>query len=72
MSLSIASGVAMVPCALEQEILLSPHQHKLQSLKWKLVQKWGRSKTRTMAVIILFFFEGNITYLVLEMNSRKL
>jgi len=29
----LASGVARVPCALEQKILLRPHQQKLQSLK---------------------------------------
>jgi len=33
------SGVARVPCALEQEIFLRPPKQKLRSLKRKIVQK---------------------------------
>jgi len=35
----VCSGVARVPCALEQKIFLRPHQQKLQSLKWKISAK---------------------------------
>jgi len=45
------SGVARVPCALEQGIILrTPCQQKLQSLKWKIGEKCGRSKNRTFTV----------------------
>jgi len=55
------------PCALGQETFLRPPpiNKKLQSLKWKIGAKYGRSKSN-FTVVILFIFEDSKTQHVLR------
>jgi len=57
-----------VPCSLGQEIFLRRQSTKTTEFEVKIGAKCGRIKNRTFTVVILFFFEGNKTYLALEMN----
>jgi len=67
----VYNGVARVPCALGQNYSCAPCQQKVQSLKWKIGEKCGRSKNRTLTVVTLLFFEGNKTHLALEKVTTR-
>jgi len=56
------SGVARYPATWGNKYSCAPCLQNTQSLKWKSVNKCGRSKNRTVTVVILFFFEGNKTH----------
>jgi len=52
----VFSGIARVPCALGQEIFLRLPSTKLTEFELKTyVQKCGRSKGRTFAVVTRFY-----------------
>jgi len=67
------SGVARVPCALGQEIFLRPPSTKPAEFEVKIKYKSAEeAKAKHLLGVILLFFEGNETHLMLETNSTKL